>query len=68
MDYKLERKISLNESTKYESLYKWCLNEIDENNKKIDSDLIPWRFSLYFSAESLRVVREIEIESVYNKE
>jgi len=68
MDYKLERKIYLNENTKHKSLYDWCLNEIDESNKKVDSDLIPWRWSLYFIASSLRVVREIEIERSYQRE
>jgi hypothetical protein len=65
MEYKLEHKIRLNSEPKHKALYGWCLNEIDEDGKQIDRDLVPWYWSLYFTASSLRLVREtcIEIKS-----
>lgn len=62
MDYNLDRKVAINYDTEYKSLYKWCLNEFDENNKKIGVDLIPWHWSFYFIGSSLKVVRSVSIE------
>lgn len=62
MDYKLERKVSYNSEPEHKSLYRWCLNEIDEDDKKIGRDLVPWWGGVYFTASSLRVVRETLIE------
>lgn len=62
MDYNLDRKVVINYDTEFNSLYKWCLNEFDENNKKIGTDLIPWHWSFYFIGSSFKVVRSVSIE------
>jgi hypothetical protein len=62
MDYELERKVLFNSEPEHKLLYGWCLNEIDENGNKIEPDLIPWSSSLYFTASSLRVVRNTSIQ------
>lgn len=59
MRHELEHKIQLNENTQHSSLYSWCLNEIDKKGDKIDNDWIPFVFSLYFTAKSLTVFREV---------
>ena len=61
MDYKLERKILFKTESEHKSLYSWCLNEIDESGKNVGRDLIPWSWSLNFTASLLRVVRETSI-------
>lgn len=62
MDYKLERKVLFNSKPEHKTLYDWCLNEIDEEGKKIGPDLIPWNWSLSFVASSLHVIRDTSIK------
>lgn len=59
MDYRLKRKIYLNEEFN-QILAKWSLEEIDENNNKIDHNLTPWPGTVWFSATSFKIVREIK--------
>jgi len=61
MDYKLERKIRLNESPKHQSLYGWCINEIDEDGKS-QGDEVTWPWSFSFMSASLRLQRGIEVK------
>jgi hypothetical protein len=61
MERNLELKVKSNQSTELKSLYKWCLNEYDSNDKKVDGDYIPWAWSCYFTSDQLRVVRNIEL-------
>jgi hypothetical protein len=63
MDYKLERKIRLNESPKHQSLYGWCLNEIGEDGKS-QGDEVTWPWSFSFTSASLRLHRGIEVKCV----
>ena len=69
MKHELEYKIQLNEDIQDTSLYSWCLNEYDEENNKIDRDWIPFFWSLYFTANSLKVIREVtnDIDENQNK-
>lgn len=53
MDYHLDKKIRLNNQTKHESLYSWCLQEIGDNGEQIGRDLIPWEWSFHFTASEL---------------
>jgi hypothetical protein len=61
MERNLELKVKSNQSTELKSLYKWCLNEYDSNDKKVDGDYIPWAWSCYFTSGELKVVRHIEL-------
>lgn len=61
MERNLELKVKSNQSTEHKSLYKWCLNEYDSNDKKVDGDYIPWAWSCYFTSDQLKVVRHIEL-------
>ena len=65
MEYRFDRKISLNINTEL-NLYEWCLNEINNNNK-VGDDYIPFRHSNYFLAQSFRVLREVSIKKEYNE-
>jgi hypothetical protein len=62
MDYNIARKVRFSRNPKYTSLYKWCLHDVNENDKD-DGDMIPWVWSLYFTATTLRVNRTIEFKS-----
>lgn len=68
MDYKLERRVAINYETQYDSLYKWCLNEFTEDNKKIGVDLIPWEWSFYFIGSLFKVVTSVSIECEIQEE
>ena len=67
MDFKIDKKIQFNGETKHPSLYKWCLNEVEADNR-LSGDLIPWAWGFYFTASSLSVVREVAIDSRSHKE
>jgi len=68
MDYNIERKIRVNNNPEYSSLYKWCLNEISDDGKN-QHDMIPWAWSLFFTATALKLHRTItsKYEFVENK-
>lgn len=65
MDYHLENKVLLSEESKYKSLYSWSLQEFDKEGKQVGCDMIPWIWSLYFTASELRHNYSINI---YSKE
>ena len=45
----------------YKGLYDWCLQELVEDGSQAGRDLIPWNWSLYFTARELRVRDSIEM-------
>lgn len=60
MDYHLDKEIRLNNKTEYESLYSWCLQEINSEGEQVGRDLIPWRWGLYFTASELRLHQSVK--------
>lgn len=62
MDFLIDKKIQFKGETEFQSLYKWCLNEIEADGKP-SRDLIPWEWSFYFTASSLSVLREVSIDN-----
>ena len=62
----LERKIIANYEPEHKPLYDWCLNELDSTDKKIGRDLIPWIWTLYFYAKTLKVFRLTSINKNYD--
>ena len=62
MDYLLERKVKINTEPEYKSLYSWCLNEFDDNDKLIGHDLIPFAWRFWFTGTSLQVTTKLEVE------
>jgi hypothetical protein len=61
MNTKFERGILFNPTPQHTSLYSWCLNETDEDGKRIARDLIPWEWGVVFTAISLSVIRTTSI-------
>lgn len=61
MESNLDLKVSLNENPERSTFGKWCLDEYDSNDKKVDGDYIPWAWSCYFKSDQLRVVRHLEL-------
>jgi len=61
MERNLELKVVLNENPEISSAGKWCLDEYDSNNKKIDGNYMPWAWSCYFRSGQLRVIRQLEL-------
>ncbi len=62
MEYLLERKVKINREPEFKSLYNWCLNEIDDNNKVIGRDLIPFAWRFWFTGTSLQVKTALTVE------
>ncbi len=62
MEYHLDREIRLTEQTELASLYKWSLQEFDNDGKAVSSELIPWWWTLHFTASELNYRKGIEIE------
>jgi len=60
MEYHLDRKIRLENSTENTSLYPWCIQELDDEGNQIGTDLIPWEWSFYFTASELRLNQGLE--------
>ncbi|MEI9403545.1 hypothetical protein [Mesorhizobium argentiipisi] len=58
MDMELHGKIFLNPKSEYNSLYKWSLQEVDDNGA-VGDHYIPWGFSLYFTAIELNIGERI---------
>ena len=61
MENNLELKVVLNENPERSLLGKWCLDEYDSNDKKVDGDYIPWAWPCYFRSDQLRVIRQLEL-------
>lgn len=66
MDFHLERGLRLHTEPEHKSLYKWAINEIDADGKKIGLDQIPWQWSLYFTATSCVLSDSIDISQPLN--
>jgi hypothetical protein len=58
VEYNLERKVILNTESKHKSLYEWSLNEVEDKHSR---PLIPWNWTLYFTASSLDKNNTFEI-------
>ena len=60
MDFHLDNEIRLNNKTENESLYSWCLQEINSEGTQAGRDLIPWNWSFHFTASELRLIQGFE--------
>ena len=60
MDFHLDNEIRLNNKTENESLYSWCLQEINSEGTQVGRDLIPWNWSFHFTASELRLIQGFE--------
>lgn len=53
MEFHIDRRIILCEDSKFKNLYKWSLQELDAEGEQIGRDLIPWDWSLDFTATQI---------------
>jgi len=60
MELHLDCKIRLSDASEFGNLYKWSLQETDENGKQIGSDQVPWQWNLWFTASELSYHRTLE--------
>lgn len=68
MEYLLDKKIRFTSESEYQSLYKWSLFEHTGEPTGKEPNLIPWNWSLHFSASRIKVVRWIEKAYHYRNE
>jgi hypothetical protein len=66
MDYHLDYGLRLHTEPKYKSLYSWAINEVDADGSPIGRDLIPWRWTLFFSATSCVLTNRLEIAAPFS--
>lgn len=62
MEFHLNRKVALSQESKYQSLYKWSLQEHDDNGKQLGQDQVPWNWSAVFTATEMALNEELKIE------
>ena len=67
MECHLEKQIRLNEKSKLDSLYPWCLEEIDGTGEKIGRDCIPWIWRLPFTVSELRLDHGLRLDHEQDK-
>lgn len=68
MDHHLNRRVVLSEDSEFKNLYKWSLQELDEEGAKIGRDLIPWDWGLDFTATELSYSDGMTIEPDYGSD
>ena len=66
MEHRLDRRVVLDNDPEHKSLYKWSLQELDEEGAKIGRDLIPWNWGLHFTAIELTYTDGLTIEPDYS--
>lgn len=62
MECHFDHRIRLNQESEFKNLYSWSLQEVSDAGEQLGSDLVPWVWSLYFSASELRYNKELTIE------
>lgn len=60
MKYHFDSKVKLSEESEYKSLYKWFLQEVNDQGVAQGEKLIPYNGYMNFSASELRITRKIE--------
>lgn len=57
LDYSLEASPEIDNS-----LYDWCIREVDENGKQVGRDQIPWQWGVHFKISELSYSYDVEGE------
>ncbi|WP_154140415.1 hypothetical protein [Photobacterium damselae] len=60
MKYHFDSKVKLSEESEYKSLYKWFIQEVNNQGEAQGEKLIPYNGDMNFSASELRITRKIE--------
>lgn len=68
MGHHLEREIRLSEESEYKNLYRWSLQEFDNEGKKLGRDQVPWIWSLFFTTSELMINKSLNISRIKDDE
>lgn len=68
MNHHLNRRVILSDQSELKNLYKWSLQELNEEGAKIGRDLIPWDWGLDFTATELSYNDGLTIEPDYGSD
>ncbi|MCD9493192.1 hypothetical protein GLP30_20640 [Photobacterium phosphoreum] len=60
MKYHFDSKVKLSEESEYKNLYKWFLQEVNDQGAAQDKKFIPYNGYMNFSASELRIERKID--------
>jgi hypothetical protein len=61
MEYHFDRDIEYVTNNRKEKPYSWALREVTPHGGTAGSDLIPWDWTLYFTAESIALRHDVEV-------
>lgn len=53
MENTTDFRVKYSKESKYEILYKWCLQEFADDGEQVGGDYIPWANTVYFSAKEV---------------
>lgn len=67
MDFHLERGLRLRVEEENKSLYRWSIDEIDAQGKRVGAGQIPWDWTLNFTATSCVLGDSINLDSNFQK-
>ena len=60
-DNELEYSLKYKDTSEYESLYSWSIDEVNKDGKVVNENLIPWDWSISFKVSFVSYVSEQEI-------
>lgn len=63
MEFHLTRGLRLQTDPEHKNLYKWAINEIDQEGRVVGRDQIPWPWTLNFTATSCSLGDSLEIKT-----
>ncbi|MBY2988688.1 hypothetical protein [Rhizobium leguminosarum] len=63
MEFHLNRQLRFHAEPEHKSLYRWAINEIDEQGQVVGHDQIPWGWTLYFTAQELILADQLGVIS-----
>lgn len=63
MDFHIDRRVILSEESEHKNLYDWSLKEVDGEGKQVGRDLIPWAWSVSFTARDLVLAETLTLSS-----
>jgi hypothetical protein len=59
------RKVGITYEDHFSRMHQWSLNECDQDGKVVLEHLVPWRWSLEFTCDSLSVIRMVSNKSLF---
>ena len=63
MEFHIDRQLRMEYETQHKSLYPWSINEVGEQGNLVGRDQIPWEWSVYFIAKSIKLADQFDLDN-----